>query len=135
MSDSADVFFCVFPQKLAQLCSMSASAGGELCEGSESVLRRYATCGHSLQCYDAGIDSHKIRFASNIFTSIPCDWGEVAPGIRKEKYFQNTTYKKQMYTHTHTHPITVVIAEESNAVMRPSDPPDGHWKISRSTGL
>lgn len=32
-----------------------------------------------LQSYDAGIDSHKIRFASNIFTSTPCDWGEVTP--------------------------------------------------------
>lgn len=70
---------------------------------SDSVLRNYTACRHSPQRYDTGVDSHKIRLASNIFSSIPCDWGEVAPGIKKEKKLKIESIKADVYTHTYTH--------------------------------
>lgn len=70
---------------------------------SDSVLRSYTACRHSPQRYDTGVDSHKIRLASNIFSSIPCDWGEVAPGIKKEKKLKIESIKADVYTHTYTH--------------------------------
>lgn len=82
---------------------------------SDSVPRSYTACRHSPQRYDAGVDSHKIRLASNIFSSIPCDWGEVAPGIKKEKKTQNRIYKSRC-VYTHTHPTAVAIAWETSKI-------------------
>lgn len=71
------------------------------------------------QRYDAGVDSHKIRLVSNIFTSIPCDWGEVAP--KNEVSFINFCSTERLVQNS-------PIANHGTLVIRVVHKRLGHWE-------
>ena len=108
----------------------SAVGHVSLSSSGRNVWRDQTACMHSPQRYDAGVDSHKIRLVSNIFTSIPCDWGQVAPGIKKKKNLK-MWFIKSRCGHTHIWQLLQLPGKP----VRISYLPDCHLKITRSTGL